>query len=107
LAMLNERAQIVLRVTPLTKEDQQSVQEALHRLEGVRMVEIDAQKQVVKVDGAATDRELLDALERLGKRAEVVTHTRGVTTPAPASSPTVLKMQLFVRLLGRKVNCCA
>ena len=64
--------------------------------------------QVVKVDGAATDVELLAALERLGKRAEVITHTRGISTAAaPPSSPTFLKMQLFMRLLGRKVNCCS
>eukprot|EP00966_Prymnesium_polylepis_P244764 5661705-Prymnesium_polylepis.1 len=66
-----------------------------------------ARPQVVKVDGAATDVELLNALERLGKRAEVVTHTRGIAAPAPPSSPTYLKMQLFMRLLGRKVNCCS
>ena len=48
-----------------------------------------------------------EALERLGKRAEVVTHTRGISAPPPASSPAYLKMQLFVRLLGRKVNCCS
>ncbi|KAL1529196.1 hypothetical protein AB1Y20_000154 [Prymnesium parvum] len=104
--MLNERAQIVLRVTPLSKDDQTSVIEVLHRLEGVRLVEVDSQKQVVKVDGAATDVELLAALNSLGKTAHVITHTRGVAAPPPPSSPTYLKMQLFMRLLGRKVNCC-
>jgi hypothetical protein len=67
----------------------------------------DAHMQVVKVDGAATDQELLAALQQLGKRAEVVTHTRGMSQPPPPSSPSYLKMQLFMRLLGRKVNCCS
>mmetsp|Transcript_21356 Transcript_21356/g.48085 ORF Transcript_21356/g.48085 Transcript_21356/m.48085 type:complete len:106 (-) Transcript_21356:598-915(-) len=105
--MQNELAQIVLRVHPISREDQSLVVEVLHRLEGVRMVEVDAQKQVVKVDGAATDQELLAALQQLGKRAEVVTHTRGMSQPPPPSSPSYLKMQLFMRLLGRKVNCCS
>ena len=67
----------------------------------------DRTPQVVKVDGAVSDHELLAALEALGKRAEVVTHTRGISAPPPPSSPAYLKLQLFVRLLGRKVNCCS
>lgn len=62
----------------------------------------------MKVDGAATDAELLVALESLGKRAEVVAHTRSTTAqPPPSSSPTYLKLQLFFRLLGRKIHCCS
>lgn len=45
--MLSERAQIVLHVTPMSREDQRSVVEVLHRLEGVRLVEVDPQKQVL------------------------------------------------------------
>ena len=39
---------------------------------------IDLVSGIVRVDGAATDYELVGAIEGVGKRAQVVTHTRGV-----------------------------
>lgn len=146
--MLNERAQIVLSVQPLVgDEDRRLVTDALLRLEGVRTAHVDVPRGVVRVDGAASDVELLATMEALGKRAAVVTHvrayplpslslssivifrlcnhqpqtdrasscctrsciertqTRGVKPP-PSSSSGMVKMQLFMKLLGRQVNCC-
>ena len=105
--MLNERAQIVLSVQPMTGEDcRRQVVEALLRLESVRTATVDIPRGIVRVDGAATDRELLTAMAGIGKQAVVVTHTRGVAAPPPSSSG-MLKMQLFMRLLGKQVNCCS
>ena len=102
--MLNERAQIVLSVQPLNgEEDRRLVTDALLRLEGVRTAHVDVPRGVVRVDGAASDVELLATMEALGKRAAVVTHTRGVKAP-PSSSSTAVKMQLFMKLLGRQVR---
>ena len=73
--MLNERAQIVLSVQPLIgEEDRRLVTDALLRLEGVRTAHVDVPRGVVRVDGAASDVELLATMEALGKRAAVVTH---------------------------------
>ena len=141
-SQLNERAQIVLSVQPLVgEEDRRLVTDALLRLEGVRTAHVDVPRGVVRVDGAASDVELLATMEALGKRAAVVTHvrarpadmeartaqrrgkrqplltrrafaacpppqTRGVKPPAPSSSG-VVKMQLFVKLLGRQAGCCS
>lgn len=130
--MLNERAQVVLSVQPLSgEEDRRLVTDALLRLEGVRTAHVDVPRGVVRVDGAASDVELLATMEALGKRAAVVTHTRGVK-PAPASGGA-LKFKLFMKvrplaflrkqaacllplfyllvsrrrqLLGKQVNCC-
>ena len=105
--MLNERAQIVMSVQPLVgEEDRRLITDALLRLEGVRTAHVDVPRGVVRVDGAASDVELLATMEALGKRAAVVTHTRGVKPPASSSSGMV-KVQLFMKLLGRQVNCCA
>ena len=141
--MLNERAQIVLSVQPLVgEEDRRLVTDALLRLEGVRTAHVDVPRGVVRVDGAASDVELLATMEALGKRAAVVTHvrksgsasttfflsrrphsfffscrgydrsplpcsqTRGVKPPQTSSSGMV-KLQLFMKLLGRQANCCA
>lgn len=105
--MLNERAQVVLSVQPLAgEEDRHLVTDALLRLEGVRNAHVDVPRGVVRVDGAVSDVELLATMEALGKRAAIVTHTRGVKPAAPASTGMV-KMQLFMKLLGRNANCCA
>lgn len=105
--MLNERAQIVLSVQPLNgEEDRRLVTDALLRLEGVRTAHVDIPRGVVRVDGAASDIELMTTLEALGKRAAVVTHTRGVR-PAQPVSGGMLKAQFFMKLLGRQANCCS
>ena len=106
LAMLNERAQIVMSVQPLnTEEDRRLVTDALLLLEGVRTAHVDIPRGVVRVDGAASDVELIATMEALGKRAAVVTHTRGVkTVPTSSGMP---KLQLFMRLLGQRANCCS
>ena len=75
--MMNERAQIVLRVQPMSTEDcRTTVTEALSRLEGVKTVNVDLASGIVRVDGAVGDRELVAAVESVGRRALVVTHTR-------------------------------
>lgn len=108
--MMNECAQIVLRVQPMSTEDcRTTVIEALSRLEGVKTVNVDLTSGVVRVDGAVGDRELVAAVESVGRRALVVTHTRGVQSSG--HSPTGqssgwLKMQLFMKLMRRQVNCC-
>ena len=105
--MLNERAQIVLSVQPLNgEEDRRLVTDALLRLEGVRTAHVDIPRGVVRVDGAASDVELIATMEALGKRAAVVTHTRGVKVNPPQSGG-MLRVQLFMKLLGRQANCCA
>ena len=105
--MLNERAQIVMSVQPLVgEEDRRLITDALLRLEGVRTAHVDVPRGVVRVDGAASDVELLATMEALGKRAAVVTHTRGVKPPASSSSDMV-KVQLFMKLLGRQAGCCS
>ena len=105
--MLNQRAQIVLSVQPLSgEEDRRLVTDALLRLEGVRTAHVDVPRGVVRVDGAASDVELLATMEALGKRAAVVTHTRGVKN-APSCNSGMVKMQLFMKLLGNKANCCS
>lgn len=102
--MLNERAQVVLSVQPLNgEEDRRLVTDALLRLEGVRTAHVDVPRGVVRVDGAASDVELLATMEALGKRAAVVTHTRGVK-PAASSSTGMVKLQLFLKLLGKQVR---
>lgn len=45
--------------------------------------------------------QLLATMEALGKRAAVVTHTRGLKPAAPQSGG-MLKLQLFMKLLGRQ-----
>ena len=67
---------------------------------------VDVPRGVVRVDGAASDVELLATMEALGKRAAVVTHTRGVKS-APSSNSGVVKLQLFMKLLGKQANCCS
>ena len=107
--MMNERAQIIMRVHPLSGEaDRAVVTDALQRLEGVGKVSIDLVSGIVRVDGAATDYELVGAIEGVGKRAQVVTHTRGVAQgqPQAPSSKGYLKTQLFFKLLRRQVDCC-
>ena len=109
LAVMNERAQIIMRVHPLSGEaDRAVVTDALQRLEGVGKVSIDLVSGIVRVDGAATDYELVGAIEGVGKRAQVVTHTRGVAQgqPQAPSSQGYLKTQLFFKLLRRQVDCC-
>ena len=65
-------------------------------------------RRASRVDGAATDYELVGAIEGVGKRAQVVTHTRGVAQgqPQAPSSQGYLKTQLFFKLLRRQVDCC-
>ena len=105
--MLNQRAQIVLSVQPLSgEEDRRLVTDALLRLEGVRTAHVDVPRGVVRVDGAASDVELLATMEALGKRAAVVTHTRGVKS-TPSSSSGVVQLKLLMKILGNKANCCA
>ena len=99
--------QIVLCVQPLKgEEDRRLVTDALLRLEGVRTAHVDIPRGVVRVDGAASDVELIATMEALGKRAAVVTHTRGVKVNPPQSGG-MLRVQLFMKLLGRQANCCA
>jgi hypothetical protein len=106
--MLNERAQIVLSVQPLHgEEDRRLVSDALLRLEGVRTAHVDVPKGIVRVDGAASDIELMATMEALGKRAAVVTHTRGVRPPPAPSSSAALKAKLLVKLVKRQANCCS
>lgn len=92
--MHSERAQIVLKVSPLTGADTFYVKEALEQLEGVRSAYVDISQGLVKVDGAVTDTELLQTLSALGKSGIVVTHTRGVPGPPPSrpQSTGVLKV---------------
>ena len=108
--MMNERAQIVLRVQPMSTEDcRTTVTEALSRLEGVRTVNVDRTSGIVRVEGAVSDRELVAAVESVGRRALVVTHTRGIAAGdgAPRSGGGGwLKAQLFFKLLRRQVDCC-
>lgn len=110
--MLSERAHIVLKVKHLTQEDSVALPRALMNLEGVCSVNVDVVSEVVRVDGAATDVEILRALRALGKEAVVVTHTRGVAldggAPARAqpTSSAALRLRLLVRLLKKQVNCC-
>eukprot|EP00964_Phaeocystis_antarctica_P033816 scaffold19192_cov67-Phaeocystis_antarctica.AAC.4 len=110
--MMNECAQIVLRVQPMSTEDcRTTVIEALSRLEGVKTVSVDLTSGVVRVDGAVGDRELVAAVESVGRRALVVTHTRGIgqsrgQTPIAGQSSGWLKMQLFMKLMRRQVDCC-
>lgn len=110
--MMNERAQIVLRVQPMSTEDcRATVTEALSRLEGVRTVNVDLTSGIVRVDGAVGDRELVAAVESVGRRALVVTHTRGISAGDGAPRPSgggggMLKAQLFMRLLRRQLDCC-
>ena len=112
--MMNECAQIVLRVQPMSTEDcRTTVIEAISRLEGVKTVYVDLTSGVVRVDGAMGDRELVAAVESVGRRALVVTHTRGVgqsSGPSRAagqsSSSSWLKLQLFMKLMRRQVDCC-
>ena len=93
-SMHSERAQIVLKVSPLTGADTFYVKEALEQLEGVRSAYVDISQGLVKVDGAVTDTELLQTLSALGKSGIVVTHTRGVPGPPPSrpQSTGVLKV---------------
>ena len=106
--MMAERAQIVLRVSPLSEDDESVIIDALLQMESVRTAVVDVKSGLVKVDGAATDIELFQIIEGLGKRAVLVTHTRGVAAsrPPPAKSSAALKIQLFMRLLRRQVDCC-
>jgi hypothetical protein len=102
--MLNERAQIVLSVQPLVgDEDRRLVTDALLRLEGVRTAHVDVPRGVVRVDGAASDVELLATMEALGKRAAVVTHVRtlGLRT-APLRTHRIVRNSRNVSLLGRR-----
>ena len=86
--MLNERAQVVLSVQPLVgEEDRRLVTDALLRLEGVRTAHVDVPRGVVRVDGAASDVELLATMEALGKRAAVVTHVRAHLLRASHAHP--------------------
>ena len=72
--MMNERAQIIMRVTRSRAGRPRRRHRALQRLEGVGKVSIDLVSGIVRVDGAATDYELVGAIEGVGKRAQVVTH---------------------------------
>ena len=107
--MQAERAQIVLKVSPLTAADSENVLYALEQLEGVRTAYADVAQGLVRVDGAATDTELLRVLSQMGRNAIVVTHTRGVPGPPPSKpqSNTALKAQLFFKLFKRQAGCCA
>uniref|UniRef100_A0A7S3SJ85 HMA domain-containing protein n=1 Tax=Strombidinopsis acuminata TaxID=141414 RepID=A0A7S3SJ85_9SPIT len=108
--MESERAHIVLRVLHLTQEDRQTLPRALMNLEGVCNVTVDVVSGVVRVDGAATDVELMRALRALGKEAVVVTHTRGPYGASPrahSSSSAGLRAQLFLKLLRKNMNCCS
>ena len=100
--------QIVEQAASRREADRAVVTDALQRLEGVGKVSIDLVSGIVRVDGAATDYELVGAIEGVGKRAQVVTHTRGVAQgqPQAPSSQGYLKTQLFFKLLRRQVDCC-
>tara|TARA_B100000787_G_scaffold150694_1_gene123388 strand:+ start:101 stop:397 length:297 start_codon:yes stop_codon:yes gene_type:complete len=94
-----------------TEDCRTTVIEALSRLEGVKTVSVDLTSGVVRVDGAVGDRELVAAVESVGRRALVVTHTRGIgqsrgQTPIAGQSSGWLKMQLFMKLMRRQVDCC-
>ena len=110
--MENERAQIVMKVQPLASSDRSYIIESLLRLESVASATVDVKNGIVRVDGAASDVELLQAMEGLGKHAVVITHTRGVAASAAyrdgtAAPPRALKAQLFMRLMKKNVGCCA
>ena len=107
--MQTERATIVLKVRNLTESDRESLPRALMNLEGVCNAAVDVLSGVVRVDGAASDSELLRALSALGKQAVVVTHTRGAGGAAarPPSSSAAMRAKLFLRLLKRNANCCS
>ena len=82
------RVQVVLSIQPLVgEEDRRLVQEALTQLEGVHAAHVDVGRGVVRVDGVASDVELLATLEALGKRAAIVTHVRARSSH-PAWSPS-------------------
>jgi len=106
--MQAERSQVVLKVRNLTQDDD-GLARALMNLEGVYNVVVDVVSGVVRVDGAATDAELLRALRALGKEVVVVTHTRSTTASPRAypSSSAGLKVSLFLKLLRRNANCCS
>ena len=83
------RVQVVLSIQPLVgEEDRRLVQEALTQLEGVHAAHVDVGRGVVRIDGAASDVELLATLEALGKRAAIVTHVRDARSSHPAWSPS-------------------
>ena len=63
--MQTERATIVLKVRNLTESDRESLPRALMNLEGVCNAAVDVLSGVVRVDGAASDSELLRALSAL------------------------------------------
>ena len=64
--MMNERAQIVLSVQPMTGEScRRAVMDALLRLEGVRSASVDIPRGIVRVDGAASDRVRPHTLQRV------------------------------------------
>ena len=78
------RVQVVLSIQPLVgEEDRRLVQEALTQLEGVHAAHVDVGRGVVRIDGAASDVELLATLEALGKRAAIVTHVRVLRSGTP------------------------
>ena len=84
-----DRVQVVLSIQPLVgEEDRRLVQEALTQLEGVHAAHVDVGRGVVRVDGVASDVELLATLEALGKRAAIVTHVRDARSSHPAWSPS-------------------
>ena len=107
--MHSELAQIVLKVQNLSHEERPRVIDALLQLEGVNTATVDVYSGVVKVDGAATDAELLNVLRSLGKHAVVVTHTRGVAAGRTRSPPSAsgVRMQLFLKLVRRQLDCCS
>ena len=108
--MHTEMAQIVLKVSHLAREDRNAIIDALLQLEGVKTASVDVYTGVVKVDGAATDGELLNVLAGLGKHAVVVTHTRGVASPGinrPPQTSSGVRFQLLMKLLRRKLDCCS
>ena len=84
-----DRVQVVLSIQPLVgEEDRRLVTEALTQLEGVHAAHVDVGRGVVRVDGVASDVELLATLEALGKRAAIVTHVRDARSSHPAWSPS-------------------
>ena len=65
----------------------------LEGLDGVHKAQVELRQCTVRVDGTASDVELLHALEKIGKVARIVTHTRAVRTqPQPTSSASQLKV---------------
>ena len=79
-----DRVQVVLSIQPLVgEEDRRLVTEALTQLEGVHAAHVDVGRGVVRIDGAASDVELLATLEALGKRAAIVTHVRVILSGIP------------------------